>query len=295
MEYDEILKLRAITTDAATCGYANGDPSKVRTANSGYDCRIDTVQALWGFCPTSVSSASDCGLAAACSDQHACSGICGKTGVTRLTTFTCSLPGASYCSTVLLDSGPDLTFSYIACGTAARTETLLANPTSAKTTASSSSKTSPSNSKSTSSASDSSSSSLSTASPAAQTSSSGGSSGSTTGTIAGGVIGGLALVCLTVVAVVLVLRGSLRKHRENNELAAAAGVEPSYDNHRQQMSNNEASWSPSYYAPAHQTYPVEMYVDPAAQRLTEPAELAVPAAEFRSPRSELDGSAVGRP
>ncbi|KAI0469687.1 hypothetical protein GGR56DRAFT_662208 [Xylariaceae sp. FL0804] len=78
---------RAVTT-ASTCGYANGDPANPRTANSGFDCRVDADQGLWGFCPTTVISASDCGLAGACVDQGACSSGCGKTQSTELTTFT---------------------------------------------------------------------------------------------------------------------------------------------------------------------------------------------------------------
>lgn len=84
-----LLRQRAITTEMSTCGYENGDPSSIRTANSGYDCRVDTVRALWGFCPTTVTSASDCGLAGYCVDTGSCSDGCGSlSGVSTITTFT---------------------------------------------------------------------------------------------------------------------------------------------------------------------------------------------------------------
>ncbi|KAI1846407.1 hypothetical protein JX266_007612 [Neoarthrinium moseri] len=271
MDYNEILEHRALTTDAVTCGYAGGDPTKPRTANSGYNCRIDAVRDLWG-----------------------------------------SLSGEPYCSTVLLDSGPDLTFSYIACGPTAKTDILLANPTSPTTTTSSSSKTSTTASSSpsiststpgsTSSAFSSSlSASLSSfsaaASAEAQASSSDGSSGSNTGAIIGGALGGLALVCITVVAVVFVLRRNLRKRRENGDLGATSNVEPTYGDYAgQQMDSNKTSWAPPYYVPDHQTYPMEMHADATTQRPREPAELEVHVltSEFDGRRSELDGFTAGR-
>ncbi|KAK0701399.1 hypothetical protein B0T21DRAFT_263208, partial [Apiosordaria backusii] len=67
--------------------FSTGDASKTRTANNGFDCRIDLVHDLWGFCPTSVISATDCGLAGSCVDKHKCSKGCGFTNPS-LTTFT---------------------------------------------------------------------------------------------------------------------------------------------------------------------------------------------------------------
>ena len=54
----DMLRPRAITTEVPTYGYKNGDPSSIRIANSGYDCHVNTARGLWGFCPTSVISAS---------------------------------------------------------------------------------------------------------------------------------------------------------------------------------------------------------------------------------------------
>ena len=70
-----------------TCGFANGDPSKPRTANLGFVCRIDTQHGLWGFCPTTVISATDCGLAGNCVDSNTCSNGCGIVGTPGIITF----------------------------------------------------------------------------------------------------------------------------------------------------------------------------------------------------------------
>lgn len=82
------LRARQITTEDSTCGYANGDPDQARTADPGFNCRVDTKNALWGFCPTTVISASDCGLAGACVDSKNCKTGCGISGVSSITTFT---------------------------------------------------------------------------------------------------------------------------------------------------------------------------------------------------------------
>ena len=82
------LRKRAGDDRLTTCGYHNGDPDRPRSAESGFDCRIDTEYGLWGFCPTTVISARDCGLAGNCVDRHACSKGCGITGISGITTFT---------------------------------------------------------------------------------------------------------------------------------------------------------------------------------------------------------------
>lgn len=66
--------------------FYSGDPSQVRVAQTGFDCRVDLDHSLWGFCPTSVIVASDCGLAGNCVDRHSCSKGCGKGA--GYTTFT---------------------------------------------------------------------------------------------------------------------------------------------------------------------------------------------------------------
>jgi hypothetical protein len=59
--------------------FSTGDSSKTRTANSGFDCRVDVLNGLWGFCPTTVISPTDCGLAGSCVDSFGCSKGCGFT------------------------------------------------------------------------------------------------------------------------------------------------------------------------------------------------------------------------
>lgn len=136
--------------------FLSGDPSKTRTANPGFDCRIDLSAKLWGFCPTTVIAASDCGLAGSCVDNHACSKGCGFTNQ-DMTTFTWYVtplnislllrqlltdiptnskdPGNDYCSTALLTlSNRDLgAFTYIACGKAPVQDKYLAYTTEAIT------------------------------------------------------------------------------------------------------------------------------------------------------------------
>lgn len=87
MDAHNILKFRAVTTQISTCGYYDGDPSNVRTADPGYNCRVDISRGLWGFCPTTVISANDCGMAGACVDEGTCSSVCGFSGAAA-TTFS---------------------------------------------------------------------------------------------------------------------------------------------------------------------------------------------------------------
>ncbi|KAL2186964.1 hypothetical protein L209DRAFT_752781 [Thermothelomyces heterothallicus CBS 203.75] len=67
--------------------YYSGDSSKARTAEPGFDIRIDLLHGLFGFCPTTVIAATDCGLGGACIDSFACSKGCGLTG-DPVTTWT---------------------------------------------------------------------------------------------------------------------------------------------------------------------------------------------------------------
>lgn len=135
--------------------FFTGDPSKVRTANSGFGCRVDVLNGLWGSCPNTVISLTDCGLAGSCVDSFSCSKGCGFTDA-PLTTFTwlvtkSSMPqnaprlcpsintarssdsSARYCSTALLtlsnNVGP---FSYLACSGGPKTDEYLAFTTTAE-------------------------------------------------------------------------------------------------------------------------------------------------------------------
>ncbi|KAF5000844.1 hypothetical protein FGRMN_1452 [Fusarium graminum] len=213
------IEQRAISTELSTCGYLDGDPSKERTADSGYNCRVDTKNGLWGFCPTTVLTASDCGLAGSCIDNHACSDGCGMTDSKDLTTFTCRRK--SFCSVALLTFGVDQTYSYIACGTKAATDHYQITPTSGETTTSESIEPTASQIK-TKTSSAVSSQTLSSTTETAQSTSAEASSTSSEedtpanpstniGAIVGGVIGGLVVICGTVIVAILLPRRNRRR------------------------------------------------------------------------------------
>jgi hypothetical protein len=90
------LELKDKLLPMSTCGFKTGDPNQPRTADEGFDCRVDTQNGLWGFCPTSVMAASDCGLAGNCVDSHACASGCGIFGNSKITTFTWYVPLRKY-------------------------------------------------------------------------------------------------------------------------------------------------------------------------------------------------------
>jgi hypothetical protein len=74
----EGLDKRQAPIPVKTCGYGNGDPNDPRIADPSYGCRVDSSNGLWGFCPTTVISAKDCGLAGMCVDSHSCTAGCGR-------------------------------------------------------------------------------------------------------------------------------------------------------------------------------------------------------------------------
>lgn len=76
----------ALVTRLSTI-FAGGDATQIRTAGPGFDIRVDLSNDLFGFCPTTVIAATDCGLAGSCVDSFDCSEGCGFTD-TSLTTFT---------------------------------------------------------------------------------------------------------------------------------------------------------------------------------------------------------------
>ncbi|KAK6842867.1 hypothetical protein PG987_003727 [Apiospora arundinis] len=277
---------RAVTTSEPskkTCGYYNGDPNRQRTAEAGFDCRVDVSRGLWGFCTTTVISAGDCNFAGACFDRDACLEGCGKVGYSNMPTMTCTSSG--FCSTALLDSGRDQTYSYIACGSVPTTITLLAAPTAPLTTSTqpqtSKSKVpspspSPSQGASSSGISISATSATSDGSPAtapvqdssalhpqATTTESRAADNATpnnTGAIIGGVIGGLALICLTVFATVYLLRRGQRRRSEAKaqQTPATQGIE-----------HNTGVYAENKPP----RYPVELHSSPRAPPSYPPVEL----------------------
>ncbi|KAK4664152.1 uncharacterized protein QC763_0082960 [Podospora pseudopauciseta] len=197
--------------------FSRGDASKVRTANNGFDCRVDLIHDLWGFCPTTVISATDCGLAGSCVDKHGCSKGWGFTNA-ALTTFTCSDPSAPFCSTALLTLPNNLgPFTYLACGKGPSTDNYMAFTTKAESSASSTTVSTSGNPQSSSTTAstltqvDASASGSETTIPQAETI---GQRGSTNGentqtnnigAIVGGVIGSIALLCASGIVIVWLL------------------------------------------------------------------------------------------
>ncbi|KAB5559625.1 hypothetical protein GE09DRAFT_1202836 [Coniochaeta sp. 2T2.1] len=119
-----------------TCGYRDGDPAQGWPAPAGYDCRVDTAHGIWGFCPTTVIAATDCGLGGYCFDANTCISGCGSLRNNPvITTWTCtpSDPESRYCSMAFLTFGVDQTYEYFHCGPEASTAHLLAFPTAALT------------------------------------------------------------------------------------------------------------------------------------------------------------------
>ncbi|KUI71259.1 hypothetical protein VM1G_11764 [Cytospora mali] len=232
-EHDQLRRRTSITTATSACGYLDGNPSSARIAGSGYDCRFDTANGLWGFCPTTVIAATDCGFAGYCYDTGDCLQGCGSPN-SGLTTFQCTHSNGPYCSTALLTFGIDQTYSYIACGTSAVTVHYNFAPTSASSSGTSASGTStyPGSiqivpisastssllSTGTSTCAESSQTipipaSTSTGTMATSTSSSASTWASSVNTraIVGGVVGALAVVCACIVAVVYIWsRGKAR-------------------------------------------------------------------------------------
>ncbi|KAJ0324863.1 hypothetical protein COL5a_007632 [Colletotrichum fioriniae] len=231
------LKRRQAASVTSVCGYYDGDPEKSRTADPGFGCRLDIDRGLWGFCPTTVISAKDCGLAGNCVDSQNCKSGCGKTGIAGMTTFTCATD--RFCSTVLLEGGFEGGFSYIACGNVATVETLFKEPiTTAETPTSITattfittptdattpeSTTSPStltfspisvpSSGVPSSATQPTSLASQTASPSDGNKSSPEGS-SNTAAIVGGVVGGVAIICVTVIVAIYIMRRNKRATEE---------------------------------------------------------------------------------
>ncbi|KAK4031754.1 hypothetical protein C8A01DRAFT_51275 [Parachaetomium inaequale] len=107
-----LLQGRDVSTSLSTCGFLNGDPSKPWVAPNGYNCRVDTLHGIWGFCPTTVISATDCGLGAFCFD----SGPCRDT------------PDQTMCATAILIFGPDQSYDYVDCAGTAGKATYFVSP-----------------------------------------------------------------------------------------------------------------------------------------------------------------------
>ncbi|KAH9907404.1 hypothetical protein F4778DRAFT_721801 [Xylariomycetidae sp. FL2044] len=224
----------------STCGYLTGDPAQGWAAPAGYGCRIDTANGLWGFCPTTVIAATDCGLGGYCFDTDTCTSGCGRlVDNPTITTWTCtpSDPSSRYCSMAMLTVGVDQTYEYFHCGPDANTAHYMASPTAAVLLTSGAEPSSSSWSHSTTS------STLPT-SASSQSQTSGGaqagvsmtasvsgssSSGNNIGAIIGGVIGGLVVIGAFGIAAIFMLlryRRHSRAYSKHERLPPEPGTRP---------------------------------------------------------------------
>lgn len=64
----------ALVTKFSTI-FSGGDASNTRTAESGFDIRVDVANGAWGFCAT--SNPGQCDMAGSCFDSFSCSRGCG--------------------------------------------------------------------------------------------------------------------------------------------------------------------------------------------------------------------------
>ncbi|SPQ24228.1 a0dff3bf-ce28-4154-a574-b1657f33762b [Thermothielavioides terrestris] len=201
--------------------YKDGDASRPRTAESGYDIRVDVANSAWGFCGS--NNPNQCDMAGTCVDSFSCSRGCGF-GNTYLDTWTCSDSSNRYCSTALLTLSSDTTraVTYLACADKpGRTEEFMAFTTTTPASSSSSSSTTPPQASqtmitstqsvpTTTSVADTGSpnapSPSSSADPANNSSSSSSNNNNNTGMIVGASVGCVALVCVSVVIVFLIRR-----------------------------------------------------------------------------------------
>ncbi|KAK5656061.1 hypothetical protein OQA88_5200 [Cercophora sp. LCS_1] len=236
-----IVQKRAPLVTRFSSIFFSGDASKPRTAEVGFDARVDIDRSLWGFCPTSVLVASDCGLAGNCVDHHACSRGCGKGG--GLTTFTCTGSNGEFCTTAeLYLTGGIGPFSYIGCGSGPTTDRYSAFTTTPTPTVTSTSTPPPSSTPSKtpsqtsilpttpSTETTSSSSTSSTSAAAAVTSDAASEPPSATvndtGAIIGGVIGCVALICGSGIVALWLLRRQKNKNNLGSKPASLQELVP---------------------------------------------------------------------
>ncbi|KAJ3472805.1 hypothetical protein NLG97_g10705 [Lecanicillium saksenae] len=277
-----------------TCGYLDGSPDHFRTANPGYNCRFDTANSLWGYCPTTVVRAVDCGLAGACIDQHDCTKGCGNLQG-KLTTFTCD--SSEYCSTAVLALATDQSYSYIACGRKSGIDNYFVSPTAATTTttpppqdikttqpkpqptaapepeqtsrtpattSSSTGNTSGGNGGSTSSGNGGSTTSPAptssgTVTAASSTATPGGSGANNTPAIIGGVIGGIALLCIFGLAAIYLIRRDKKATAKRNQekRRTELSTSPNTEDKKDRSHRATGGWGPREL-PAQQSDPVEL-------------------------------------
>ncbi|KAK0631529.1 hypothetical protein B0T14DRAFT_501868 [Immersiella caudata] len=230
---------RQATTEFSTCGYVDGDISKPRIAPKGFNCRVDTLNGLWGFCPTSVIAATDCGLGGFCFDGGPCSTGCGRASLKnnpKIRTWTCpeadDRPEAKFCSTASLVFGPDQTYDYVDCAEGpgkavyffsptAKAVTISSPPPSTAPAATASTPTSTSSLPSPTEVSTDVEKSRTTSAPTTQA-----KGGVNVGAVVGGVLGGLALIVGAIIALLYLRRYKARPSVQPSIGAVYQGQEP---------------------------------------------------------------------
>ncbi|KAJ0159495.1 hypothetical protein CTA2_9580 [Colletotrichum tanaceti] len=226
------LLRRQFDMDLTTCGYSNGNPTLPITAVKGSQCRIDIEHGLWGFCSADVQAASDCSFVGQCFDTHTCERGCGKTdGGSGIISTTCT-QSRQFCQANLLVFAADMTYTEVGCGPVAKTYNFLvttteseetsATPTSPESLASSTSTNQPTTTITSTSAGSSSTTWL-EATPGAENTASKPSVSSPSNVsspkgpklnisaIIGGVLACLALICITILAVIYIVRKHKRE------------------------------------------------------------------------------------
>ncbi|KDN63546.1 hypothetical protein CSUB01_08913 [Colletotrichum sublineola] len=225
-ESDRRLR-RQLKMDLTTCGYSSGNPTLPITALKGFQCRVDAEKGLWGLCNSAVQEVSDCNFPGYCFDTHTCEKGCGKTDQGSSVIATTCTHSRQYCQTNLLEFEAGMTFTEIGCGPAATTynylvtttesEEMRATPTSPKSLASPSSKNTPTAAKASLTIIDSGSNNALASTPSSvpapqpvvsspsnQTTSKG--SRLNISAIIGGALACLALICITILAVIYIVR-----------------------------------------------------------------------------------------
>ncbi|KAF5248269.1 hypothetical protein FANTH_5987 [Fusarium anthophilum] len=101
------LERRAVPSEMIACGYQNGDPAAMTTAESGSVCRFSTKNGIWRMCRSSGDS--KCTLAGRCRDQHECAGGCGKTDNPKFRMTSCDTTAATETSTTSSGSATEAT------------------------------------------------------------------------------------------------------------------------------------------------------------------------------------------
>ncbi|KAG6016572.1 hypothetical protein E4U43_003509 [Claviceps pusilla] len=116
-----------VATGYSTCGYLSGDANHPLTAPPRYDCRVDPVNSLWGVCDETIIDATFCGFYGACIDHDLCEYLTCGSAANPGQVITCG--SDEWCSERILTYGPGQTYTAMTCGGHATTEYYHLSPT----------------------------------------------------------------------------------------------------------------------------------------------------------------------